>query len=113
MAIYDEEPALSKQIINRAIGSIVLAMKDYAPDGAYPEGYGYWGYGTGFNVMFVSAVEKLFSNHFGLNDMPGFLKTAGYLQNMTGPSGKPFNYSDAGSNGGLQPAMFWFSAKQK
>ena len=32
---------------------------------------------------------------------------------MTGPSGNPFNYSDAGSNGGLQPAMFWFATRRK
>ncbi len=31
---------------------------------------------------------------------------------MTGPSGKPFNYSDAGGGGGRQPAMFWFANKQ-
>ena len=36
--------------------------------------------------------------------MPGFFSTAGYLENMTGPSGKPFNYSDAGIGGGLHPA---------
>ena len=113
MAIYEDEPALAGQIINRAIESIVLPMKDYAPDGAYPEGYGYWGYGTSFNVMFISAVEKLFKKDFGLSEMPGFLKTAGYLENMTGPSGNPFNYSDAGSKGGLNPAMFWFATKLK
>lgn len=113
MAIYEDEPALAKQLINRAIETIVLPMADYAPDGAYPEGYGYWGYGTSFNVMFNSAIEKLFGNDFGLNEKPGFLKTAGYLENMTGPSGKPFNYSDAGGNGGLQPAMFWFANKQQ
>ena len=112
MAIYEDEPALARQIINRAIETITLPMADYAPDGAYPEGYGYWGYGTSFNVMFNSAIEKLFGKDFGLNSQPGFLKTAGYLENMTGPSGKPFNYSDAGGNGGLQPAMFWFANKQ-
>jgi hypothetical protein len=32
---------------------------------------------------------------------------------MTGPSGNPFNYSDAGNSGGLQPAMFWFASKLK
>jgi hypothetical protein len=32
---------------------------------------------------------------------------------MTGTTGKPFNYSDAGSNGGLHPAMFWFAARTK
>ena len=33
-------------------------MGHYAPDGAYPEGIGYWDYGTSFNVMFLSAIEK-------------------------------------------------------
>src|SRR5215218_6199399 len=42
LAIYEDQPALSKQMINRGIETIVLAMKDYGPDGAYPEGYGYW-----------------------------------------------------------------------
>jgi len=113
IAIYEDNPPLAKQIINRAIDAIVLPMKDYSPDGAYPEGYGYWGYGTSFNVMFISAIEKLFGKDFGLSEQPGFLKTAGYLENMTGPSGNPFNYSDAGAGGGLEPAMFWFAAKSK
>ncbi len=113
LAIYEDNPQLAKQIINRAIDAIVLPMGDYSPDGAYPEGYGYWGYGTSFNVMFISAVEKIFGKDFGLSEKPGFLRTAGYLENMTGPSGNPFNYSDAGSGGGLQPAMFWFAAKSK
>ncbi|AXY73442.1 DUF4962 domain-containing protein [Paraflavitalea soli] len=113
MAIYEDLPELAKQVINRAIETIVLPMADYAPNGAYPEGYGYWGYGTSFNVMFISALDKLFGKDFGLSQKPGFLQTAGYLENMTGPSGKPFNYSDAGGGGGLQPAMFWFANKQK
>ncbi len=111
IAIYDEQPELARQIINRAIKSIQLPMADYKPDGAYPEGYGYWGYGTSFNVLFNSAMEKLFHTDFGLNEKPGFLKTAGYLENMTGPTTAPFNYSDAGNGGGLHPAMFWFAAK--
>ena len=113
IAVYEDHPELAKQIINRGIETIVLPMKDFAPDGAYPEGYGYWGYGTSFNVMFISAVEKLFGKDFGLSEMPGFLNTAGYMENMTGPTGKPFNYSDAGSGGGLHPAMFWFASKVK
>jgi hypothetical protein len=113
MAIYEDNPELARKIINRALETIVISMTDYGPDGAYPEGYGYWGYGTSFNVMFVSAIEKLFGNDFGLAAKPGFLKTAGYLENMTGPSGKPFNFSDAGNEGGLQPAMFWFASRLK
>ncbi|MEJ7768753.1 MAG: heparinase II/III family protein [Chitinophagaceae bacterium] len=113
LAIYEDQPDLAKKVINRAIESIALPMEDYGPDGAYPEGYGYWGYGTSFNVMFISALEKAYGKDFGLNAKPGFLKTAGYLENMTGPSGNNFNYSDAGSGGELQPAMFWFASKLK
>ena len=113
MAVYEDEPELAKQIINRSINSVPNAMKDYGPDGIYPEGYGYWGYGTSFNVLFISALDKLFGKDFGLSEKPGFLKTGSFLENMTGPTGNPFNYSDSGPNGGLEPAMFWFAAKTK
>jgi len=87
LAVAEDYPELSKKLIDRAIGSITLPMGEYKPDGAYPEGYGYWGYGTSFNVMFLSALEKVFSSDFGLNKTPGFLQTAGFLQNMTGVTG--------------------------
>jgi len=112
MAVYEDDPALCRSIVNRAIRSVVKPMQEYAPDGAYPEGYGYWGYGTSFNVMFLSAVEKRFGRDFGLSKSPGFLQTAVFLENMTGPTGRPFNYSDAGEKGGgLQPAMFWLASR--
>jgi hypothetical protein len=111
LAIYEDNPALARQVINRAIDDVVFAMKDMGPDGNYPEGYGYWGYGTSFNVLLISALDKAFGKDFGLSDMPGFLKTAGFLENMTGPTGKPFNFSDIGESGGIQPAMFWFAQK--
>ncbi len=113
LAIYEENPTLAKSVIDRAIESIKLPMEDYKPDGAYPEGYGYWGYGTSFNVMFLSAIQKVFKSDFGLSENEGFLKTAGYLQNMTGSSGKNFNYSDAGNDSGINPAMFWFANRTR
>jgi len=76
LAIYDEEPELARSLIDRAISSIILPMEDYQPDGAYPEGYGYWGYGTSFNIMFLSAMEKAFGSDYGLTINEGFFKTA-------------------------------------
>ncbi|MGM9511008.1 heparinase II/III domain-containing protein [Larkinella sp. GY13] len=113
LAIFEEQPELAKSIVNRAVDAVVLPMADYIPDGAYPEGYSYWGYGTSFNVMLISALEKAFGKDFGLVAQPGFLKTAAYLQNMTGPSGDAYNYSDSGLGGGLEPAMFWFANRLK
>jgi len=111
LAVWENEPELASRIIQRAIGSITLPMNDYEPDGAYPEGYSYWGYGTSFNIMFLSAIEKALGKDVVPEIKPGFFKTAGYLENMTGPTGICFNYSDAGQGGNMNPAMFWFASR--
>ncbi|KAA6300460.1 MAG: hypothetical protein EZS26_003401, partial [Candidatus Ordinivivax streblomastigis] len=111
LAIWEEMPELSKMVVDRAIDKIQLPMNDYAPDGAYPEGYNYWDYGTSFNVLFLSAIEKAFGTDFGLTESSAFMKTAAYQENMTGPFHWCFNYSDGGLVGGLSPAMFWFASK--
>jgi hypothetical protein len=111
LAVFEDQKELATSLIDRAIGSVKLPMDDYQPDGAYPEGYGYWGYGTSFNIMFLSAMEKAFGKDYGLAINSGFFNTAGYLENMTGPTGNAFNYSDAGSGGEMHPAMFWLAAR--
>lgn len=107
LAIYEENPTLANQIIDRAKKSIELPLEDYNPDGAYPEGYSYWGYGTSFHILFMSALQKLQLIDNKIDN--GFLSTAYYYQQMVGNSGKPFNYSDAGSGTGLSPSMFWYA----
>jgi hypothetical protein len=112
LAIAEDSSALAKTIVERAVETIKLPMEDYKPDGAYPEGYSYWGYGTSFNVLFCSAVERIFGSDFGLSDTEGYLKTGSYMTHMIGSSGLPFNYSDAGNGAGLNPAMFWFAQRK-
>lgn len=80
LAVAEDHPEISKQIIERALNTISLPMGDYKPDGGYPEGYSYWNYGTSFNVMFLSAIEKVFGSDFGLLQSPGFLKTGSFLR---------------------------------
>ena len=112
LATFEDNPTLAMQIINRAKKSIELPLEDYNPDGAYPEGFSYWGYGTSFHVLFLSVLQKLSLLDNAVNE--GFNKTAYYYQQMLGSSGQSFNYSDAGSGrGGLSPAMFWYANKLK
>jgi hypothetical protein len=114
LAIYENDPAVARQVIERALNSIRIPMKHYAPDGNYMEGYSYWGYGTSFNVFFIDAIEKIFGTDSGLSAQPGFLQTGLFYENLVSQSsGKPFNYSDCGGHEGLQPAMFWFAQKNK
>jgi len=109
LAIYEDVPQLSKQVINQAVETLRLPMKNYGPDGTYAEGYGYWEYGTSFNVMFLAAIEKIYKTDFGLTHLQGFLNTANYYENMVGSSGASFNYADCEDSKALSPAMFWFS----
>jgi hypothetical protein len=111
LAVMDLKPDLAKAMLDRAITTVKLPMDQYLPDGAYPEGYGYWAYGTSFNVLLISALEKAFESSFGLAEHPGFLKTGYYLQQMVGTSGQPFNYSDNDSKAILNPAMAWFASR--
>ncbi len=109
LAVAEVHPELAKTLIERAVISMPYSMGEYKPDGAYPEGFGYWGYGTSFNVMFLSAIEKVFASDFGLTKIPGFLQTAGFYENMTAVSSLCFNWGDSGPRGNLSPSMFWFA----
>ena len=98
----------------RAINPVPLSMHEFSPDGAYPEGPGYWGYGTTYNVMLISALQSTLGTDFGLSQQPGFLATADYYLHVTGPSGYFFNYSDCGRGGpSVAAAMFWFAAQRQ
>jgi hypothetical protein len=114
IAVAEHEAELAPRLIARAIDTVPAAMREYAPDGAYPEGASYWSYGTTFNVMLISALESALGSDFGLSKLPGFLPTADYMLHVFGPTGLPFSYSDAGTSAsGLTPALFWFASVRK
>ena len=113
LAVWEDEQEISQFVINRAIETIKLPMEHYAPDGAYPEGVGYWDYGTTFNALFISALEKAFGSDYGLSQSPGFMKTGEYVLNMVSPNLKNFAYSDNGTNASMSSGMFWFYDKTK
>ena len=112
IAIRALQPEISKTIIDRSLSSVQKAMSVYEPDGTFPEGFMYWGYGTTLNVMLISAIEKLEGKDvFPIDKMPGFIKSASYMLNMVGPTGKSFNFSDCNSVVSLSPAIFWMANK--
>lgn len=114
LAVAESEPGLAAEMIARAINTVPVSMHEYSPDGAYPEGPGYWAYGTTFNVILISALQGALGTDFGLTKLPGFLATADYFLHVTGPSGYYFNYADCGRGGqGVAPAMFWFAAQRQ
>ena len=73
LAIYEEFPEQCREIVEKCMESNPRAMTVYAPDGGYPEGYNYWGYGTGFEVMLIAALESALGHDGGLSASEGFL----------------------------------------
>lgn len=111
LAVYDYYPEIAKEAIERALETIPLAKEDYKPDGAYPEGYGYWGYGTSFNILFLSAIDKVWPGGFDYSEHSAFLETGSFRKHMIGPTFQNYNWGDNSPSAGLSPSMFWFADK--
>ncbi|MFN3240624.1 MAG: heparinase II/III family protein [Planctomycetota bacterium] len=110
LAVQEHEPELALRIVQRAQQNLPRAMAEYEPDGAYPEGPGYWVYGTTYNVLLLDALRTALGDDFGLGDAAGLMASADYLVHVTGPTDRFYNYSDGGSSHRVSPAMRWFAA---
>ena len=111
LALADEEPDLARLVLAGVRKSLPLAMGPYAPDGAYPEGPVYWGYGTRYNVYLLAALESALGTDFGLGRSPGFDRTALYRIHMASATGQSFNYADGRSRLSADDALTWLGQR--
>lgn len=111
LALADEEPELARLVVEGARTSLQHAMGMYAPDGAYPEGPIYWGYGTNYNVLALAMLESSLGSDLGLSAAPGFNHTADYRLAVEGPTGLGFNYADGLPTLGAPPAFDWLALR--
>ena len=112
IATYTENQELSETIIKRSCEAILIPMEwEYAPMGCFPEGFGYWAFGTQFNILFVDAMEKFFGPESVVKykEMPGFIQSGHYSQQLITPSLRTFGYSDNSTRIYLEPAVMWFN----
>jgi hypothetical protein len=113
LALADAEPRLAGEALHDALESIQLAMAEFAPDGAWKEGPGYWNYATLYNVVFLAGLQTALGTDFGLSRMAAFDKTGLFPIYLTGPLGRTFNYADGGDHTILAPQMFWLARRFK
>ncbi len=113
LAVLEDEPELAEKIVTRALENLPRAMREYEPDGVYPEGPTYWKYGTTYNAILISALESVLGSDFGLASAPGFMASPEFYLHAAGPTGMFFNFSDCGLRGGIAPAMHWFAARRQ
>ena len=112
VAIYEDCPELASEIILRSVKSAKEnTLREYWPDGNYPEGYMYWNYGTNFLVMLADIVEKATDLDFGLEDDPAFMRSGDYMVHMTTQGFGCFDYSDCNvKENKLCLPLFWMAS---
>lgn len=113
LATLERSPEYCKALIAKCLESNPLAQKCYEPHGAYPEGYGYWDYGTGFEVMLVAALQSALGTDAGITSQQSFMRTADFMTYMVAPSGLPFNYFDSGMKCFCVSSKYWFARELK
>ena len=111
VALMDREESLALDLILESVHALPRPMRVYRPHGAYPEGPGYWNYGTSFNAMAIAILEKCFKRAYGLAEMEGFQESADFMDRVTGPSGLTFNYADGGSRRDPAAILWWFARR--
>jgi hypothetical protein len=111
LALGKEAPELTAKILQSAKDNYKSGVKAYAPQGVYPEGPGYWSYGTAYSVFMASALQTARGDSWGLLDTPGFKESFHYRIQAQTPAGKVVNYSDGGEGSGSTP-LFWFMARE-
>jgi len=111
LVLLEHQPEAALHILERAVRHVPNSMASYAPAGAYPEGPGYWAYGTSYNVALLVMLESALGGTFGLCGLEGFAETGSFPALMTGPSGQLFNFSDGNATRGLQIAVYWLAKK--
>ncbi|RUT68002.1 hypothetical protein D0817_23615 [Flavobacterium cupreum] len=125
LAIYEREPKLARQIVERSIKYIPYHGAVYAPDGTYAEGMAYWSYGTLYQVAMIEALRSVFGSSFKIESFPGFLKSTNFITQNVGPTGYEYTFSDAGFKESKlsakplaerftsEPLMFWFARENR
>lgn len=112
LAVADTDPGIARTLLSAATNSLPRALATYDPDGAWPEGPGYWHYATSYTAFGLAALETALGRDFGLAGRQGLERAARFPLYAAGPTGLLFNYADCGerSRRGPLPELFWLGA---
>ena len=110
LAIGDEADAaeLSGQVIAMGLEHIKDLLAEFAPDGAWYEGPGYWEYSYEFFAYAFASMQSALGTDYGLTNSPGFKEGPYYIIGNAGTAGS-FNMNDCPEALVDSPEFFWLS----
>lgn len=112
LAIFEDIPDEASALISKCLESNPKSLESYSVEGCYPEGYGYWAYGTSFQIMLISVLESAFGSDLGLMDgQDGFFRSSRFIAMMSTPLHRIFSYFDGGTHQDFQYMQAWMAAR--
>lgn len=110
IGLYEVYPDFADNLFRRvAESNLEVAKYIYNPDGAYPEGPGYWSYGTNYQVWLNMLMKENLGSNCGLDDIPGFRKTPWFETFAWGSTGYQFNYCDCRQESNAHYPLWYFA----
>lgn len=108
-AVRERDPVLCGELIAKGRTLIEGCKSFYLPDGAYPEGPGYWQYGTNYHVLLLAARESLEQT---VEVPPVLRQSGGFMMHVVGPTRSPFNFADGNAKPSVPtPAQSWLATR--
>ena len=112
LAIFEDIPEEARAMISKCLESNPISLASYSEEGCYPEGYGYWAYGTSFQIMLIAALESAFDSDLGLMDgQERFYNSSRFMSMMPTPTHKVFSYFDGGRRQNFQHIQAWMATQ--
>ncbi len=106
-AIAGNDGGLSEDLFARGLKLVEQCEKLYQPDGMYPEGPGYWHYGTNYHVMLLAACGPLGQRKA---DAPMMRKAGNAIIHLTSSTLQTYNFADGNpSPTPPSPAQCWLA----
>jgi len=109
LAVADEEPEAAREILASGLKAVQGAMAHFGPDGSWNEGPGYWGYTLQYTSRYLAALQTALGTMMDLEKAPGLAEAGVFRIYYVGPTGRTFNFADAGDGAGSAPSMFWLA----
>ena len=99
----------AQDVLKQTLNYIKLGFAYFSPDGGWFEGPAYWELSATYAINFVAAFRSAGLYPGNLLATPGFSKTGSFITQITGPTGKVFNFGDSDDTNARVPEVEWLA----
>lgn len=108
-AVAGHDEGLAEELFTCGLTLVESCGKFYQPDGMYPEGPGYWQFGTNYHVMLLAACGPLGRP---LTADPILRQAGAAIMHLTSPTRLTYNFADGGTGHAVSSAAQCWLASQ-